>query len=77
MRTLTSKQYIAEIGLRREAVRSFDKYPFSLAAYPHAYIYSFSPKGIQRVAYEETEHYRVTRNFLSNPQRMLQVLLAP
>jgi predicted ATPase len=47
-------------------------------AYPHAYIYSFSSKGIERVVCEKTEHYyRVTRDFLSNPQRMLKVLLAP
>src|SRR5438445_12077217 len=29
---MISKQYIAEIRLKREAVESFDKYPFSLAA---------------------------------------------
>jgi predicted ATPase len=48
-----------------------------LMAYPHAYIYAFSPAGIQRVAYEATEHYRITRDFLANPERMLRVLLAP
>jgi len=47
-----------------------------LMAYPQAYIYAFSPKGIERVAYEKTEHYRLTRDFLSNPQRMLHLLLA-
>src|SRR6266404_1592124 len=29
---MISKQYIVEIGLRREKVESFDEYPFSLAA---------------------------------------------
>jgi predicted ATPase len=48
-----------------------------LMAYPDAFIYSFSPKGIERVAYEDTEHYRITKDFLSNPKRMLSVLLAP
>src|SRR6266478_6741933 len=48
-----------------------------LMAYPEAYIYDFSPKGIERVEYKDTEHYRVTRDFLSNPQRMLNVLFAP
>ena len=48
-----------------------------LMAYPDAYIYSFSNQGIERVAYKDTEHYRVTRDFLSNPQRMLSILLAP
>jgi predicted ATPase len=48
-----------------------------LMAYPHAFIYAFSFKGIERIVYEKTEHYRVTRDFLSNPKRMLHVLLAP
>jgi predicted ATPase len=46
-----------------------------LMAYPNAYIYSFSRDGIERTAYEDTEHYRVTRDFLSNPKRMLNILL--
>jgi predicted ATPase len=46
-----------------------------LMAYPDAWIYEFSRDGIRRVAYEETEHYQVTRDFLSNPKRMLDVLL--
>lgn len=48
-----------------------------LMAYPNAFIYNFSSKGIERITYEETEHYRVTHSFLSNPRRMLDVLLAP
>jgi predicted ATPase len=27
------------------------------------------------VAYEDTEHFQVTRDFLANPERMLKVLL--
>jgi predicted ATPase len=46
-----------------------------LMAYPDAWIYAFDGEGIRRVAYEETEHYQVTRDFLANPQRMLDVLL--
>jgi predicted ATPase len=48
-----------------------------LMAYPNAWIYSFSPHGIERIAYEDTEHYRITRDFLSNPQRMLRELFEP
>lgn len=47
-----------------------------LMAYPDAWIYACTEDGIRRVAYEETEHYQVTRNFLLHPQRMLDVLLA-
>lgn len=46
-----------------------------LLAYPHARIFAFSSEGVRQTAYEETEHYRITRDFLSNPQRMLRVLL--
>ena len=45
-----------------------------LLAYPDAYIYQFSYAGIERIAYQETEHYRITRDFLANPQRMLRIL---
>ena len=45
-----------------------------LMAYPEARIYQFGPDGIAQVAYEDTEHYQVTRNFLVNPARMLRVL---
>jgi predicted ATPase len=48
-----------------------------LMAFPDACIYQFSQSGIERVAYEETEHYRVTRSFLSNPERMMRVLFEP
>jgi len=46
-----------------------------LMAYPEAYIYEFSANGVKQVNYFETEHYRVTRDFLVNPKRMLDVLL--
>jgi len=46
-------------------------------AYPEAWIYSFSNEGVKQVAYQDTEHYRITRDFLINPQRMLKHLLAP
>ena len=48
-----------------------------LMAYPDAAIFHFSAEGIQRVAYEDTEHYRVTRDFLANPARMLKALFNP
>ena len=45
-----------------------------LLAYPEAAILQFGAGGIERVAYEETEHYRVTRDFLNRYPRMLDVL---
>jgi predicted ATPase len=47
-----------------------------LMAYPDAWIYSCSPSGLERVEYTDTEHYQVTRDFLANPERMLQTLLS-
>jgi predicted ATPase len=47
-----------------------------IMAYPEAWIYVFSSEGIRRVPYPETEHYQVTRGFLSCPKKSLDVLLA-
>jgi predicted ATPase len=47
-----------------------------LMAYPEAWIYRLDEDGITRIAYEETEHYQITRDFLNNHQMMLKVLLA-
>ena len=44
-------------------------------AYPDAWIYQFTPAGIAQVAYKDTEHYRVTKQFLDRPERMLWLLL--
>ena len=46
-----------------------------ILAYPDACIYQLDAAGIREVAYTETEHYLVTRGFLSNPQRSLRELL--
>ncbi len=46
-----------------------------IMAYPDARIYLLGTEGIAEVAYTETEHYLVTRGFLSNPQRTLSGLL--
>ena len=46
-----------------------------LMAFPGAEIFSFTEEGIRSVAYEDTEHYQVTKAFLDNPKRMLKNLL--
>ena len=46
-----------------------------LLAYPHARIYEFSERGINPIDYEDTEHYRVTRDFLAQRERMIELLL--
>lgn len=47
-----------------------------LMAYPQATIYQFSPEGIARILYEETEHFEVTQGFLVNHQQYLRHLLS-
>jgi predicted ATPase len=47
-----------------------------IMAYPDAWIYVLSQEGIRRVPYAETDHYQITRGFLSNSQRSLEVLMA-
>jgi predicted ATPase len=46
-----------------------------LLAYPNATIYSLEPDGIRKLAYEETEHYQITRRFLLDHEAMLARLL--
>jgi predicted ATPase len=45
-----------------------------LMAYPNARIYCLGTNGIERVAYEDTEHYRITRDFLNSPERIFKTL---
>ena len=47
-----------------------------ILAYPDSCIYSFSEKGIAPIQYQETEHFRVTRDFLNRTERMLMVILS-
>jgi predicted ATPase len=48
-----------------------------LMAYPDATIYSLSAEGgIGPIEYEETEHFRVTRDFLNNRQAYLTELFS-
>lgn len=46
-----------------------------LLSYPNAKILCFDASGISEVAYTDTEHYAVTRDFLNNYERRLQQLL--
>jgi predicted ATPase len=46
-----------------------------LMAYPGARILLLEEGGIREVAYEDTEHYVVTREFLNNPRGMLRELM--
>jgi predicted ATPase len=45
-----------------------------LLAYPNAKILLLDENGVSEVAYEDTEHYVVTKSFLSNYKNMLEIL---
>jgi predicted ATPase len=47
-----------------------------LLSYPGAEIFSFDHTPIARIAYEETEHYQITRDFLQNPARFYRHLFS-
>ena len=48
-----------------------------LLGYPHAWIYQASEHGLDRIEYEDTDHYQVTKNFLTRREVILDVLLKP
>lgn len=45
-----------------------------LLAYPDATIYSCDGNVLRKIAYQETEHYQITKRFLDNPERYLHHL---
>jgi len=47
-----------------------------IMAYPDATILHFTADGIRPISYEDTEHYKVTRAFLTRTDKMLQDLFA-
>ncbi len=46
-----------------------------LMAFPYSEVYFFSEKGIENVQYRDTEHYKITKQFLDAPEQMLHYLL--
>ena len=47
-----------------------------LMAYPGALIYELDAAGMAPVAYEDTQHFQITRDFLNNRERYFRHLLA-
>ncbi|SFS17767.1 Predicted ATPase [Dyella sp. OK004] len=47
-----------------------------LLAYPNAQIWQFDPDGISEVAYEDTDSFAVSRDFLNNYPRRIEQLLS-
>lgn len=45
-----------------------------LLAYPNADIFLLVENGINKVRYEKTEHYQITKGFLNNPDKYFKML---
>jgi predicted ATPase len=46
-----------------------------IMAYPEATIFLLDENGMREIAYEETEHYRMMRDFLTHRAAMLRELM--
>ena len=46
-----------------------------ILGYPDAWIYQTTSSGLERVEYEDTDHFQITRSFLNRRQTFLDVLL--
>ncbi|GKW42392.1 AAA family ATPase [Pectobacterium parvum] len=78
---LSPSKQLAALARMHDLIREGSQFVIAthspiLMAYPDATIFQFGEDGIQQVAYEETEHYQITRAFLNNPERMLRELMA-
>lgn len=77
---LSPSRQLAMISRMHELVQAHSQFIIAthspiLIAYPNAWIYQITGDGLRRVAYEETEHYAVTKRFLNDSKRQLEVLL--
>ncbi|MEO7326689.1 MAG: AAA family ATPase [Dokdonella sp.] len=70
-RQLAFLRIIHELEMPRHAQFLIATHSPILLAYPGATLYQFEDDGIREVAYRETDHYLVTRDFLNAPDRIL------
>jgi len=78
---LSPSRQLAMISRLHQLVQSKSQFIIAthspiLMAYPDAWIYQIGAEGLTRIAYEDSEHYSVTKAFLANPQRYLDQLLS-
>jgi predicted ATPase len=78
---LSPSRQMAALRLIREIVADTSQFIIAthspiLLAYPGAKILHFDGSGILEVAYEDTEHYAITRDFLNHYPRRLEQLFS-
>jgi predicted ATPase len=75
-RQLAFLRIIHELETPRHAQFLIATHSPILLAYPGATLYPFEEDGIGEIAYRETDHYLVTKEFLNGPERILRYLFA-
>jgi predicted ATPase len=66
--------FIVEVLKNRNTQFIISTHSPLLMGIPGAMIYEIKEDGMSRVPYEETEHYRITKTFLNNPDSYLREL---
>lgn len=66
--------FIAEVLKSRNTQFIISTHSPILMGLPNAMIYEIDEDGMNHVPYEETEHYRITKTFLNNPEVYLREL---
>lgn len=78
---LSPSRQMAALRAIHQLVEDFSQFVIAthspiLLSYPNAKIIQFDHSGLTEIAYEDTEHYAITRDFLNNYPRRLEQLLA-
>ena len=76
---LSPARILALMALLKDGVEQGSQFVIAthspmLMAMPESEIFEFSPDGISRIAWDETEHVRITRAFLADPEKYLRRL---
>ena len=76
---LSPARQIAMISRMHELVEDESQFIIAthspiIMAYPNADIYLLSEGQIDKIQYTETEHYQITKSFMNNPQKMINML---
>lgn len=72
---LTLLRHIDDLVRRKSSQLLIATHSPILLAYPDASIYWLSKEGMAPIAYEDTEHFRLTRDFLLHRERYLKELM--
>lgn len=73
---LMRMMYIMHELIEKESQFIISTHSPLLMMFPGADIYQFTQDGMERVRYQDTEHYQITRMFMDNPDRMFHYLFA-